>query len=157
VRKTVDTAVSFDDPNAYIAAQVEKYQARNRVLQDIVSKGDRIRATATGFEQVDNRKCTCKSYGARRKDHAEECAVEIVTDPTPVIAALKEIRLNDTYLDGLRKQVIAPDQSADITEAMTYLQDLHTANESLRAECAALRRQLDASYAEMRAVPADVV
>ena len=89
---TVGKAVQFDDPTAYVAAQVAKYQQRNRVLQEIVSKGDRIRATATGFEQVDNRKCTCKTYGARRKDHAEECAVEIVTDPGPVIAALKEIR-----------------------------------------------------------------
>ena len=156
MRKTVDKTVQFDDPNAYIAGQIQKYQQRNRVLQDIVAKGDRIRATATGQEMVDNRTCTCGSYGTRKKDHAEECAVEIVTDPTPVIAAIKEMRLNDTYLDGLRSQVTAPPESAEIAAAFEWVEQLVADLATARADLADAHTQL-AAYESGRITDAELV
>lgn len=155
-RKAVEKAVDLTDSNAYVLAQVGKYQERNRVLQEIVDRGDRVRATATGQEQLDLRTCTCKSFGSRRKDHAQDCQVQIVLDPTPRIAAIKEMRLNDARLDALRQQMVPPDQSEDMQLFLKYIEDQADENKRVKAENESLRRQLDAAYAELRAVPADM-
>ena len=136
---------SFGNDREYVMRQIRKYEERNAVLQAIIDKGDRIKATATGFEQVDNRKCTCKSYGARRKDHADDCEVEIVTDPGMVITATKEMRLNDTYLDDLRASLKPQDGTPK--EIMEMVDAIHAENKMLRARVAELEAQLKARRA----------
>ena len=130
-------------------------------MQGIVDAGPRVRATATGAAMVDFRTCTCGSYADKRKDHHPDCQVEVVLDPTPVIAAIKEMRLNDGHLSQLREQAIPPDQSADVEMAFEYVKNLHVRNEELSAvnrvltlDNSDLRQRVAELAAELAAEPA---
>jgi hypothetical protein len=88
------------------------------------------------------RTCTCGSYEKYRKDHTAGCKVTVVTDSLPVIQAIREMRLNDAALDSLRKQLVAPDQTEDMTSFLADLDAVYDENTRLKSENNHLKIQL---------------
>jgi hypothetical protein len=137
------------DKEGYILDQVSKYQSRNEVLEEIVSKGEPIKTTSIGRTQWDVRTCTCGVKARTDRDHAEECPVLPVTDSGPVITAIKELRMNNMYLDSLVKGLQHPDQTEDVIAGMAEYREIRYREvehvkeiERLTGEVDSLRSQL---------------
>lgn len=124
--------------------QVKKAQQRNVVLEEIIKAGAVIRSTSIGRVMYDPRTCTCTVKGRTDRDHAEDCAVEPVVDSGPVVAALRELRLNQAFLLSLEESNVQVDTSQLDMIVERYeaqwetIAALTAENNDLRAQLAAL-------------------
>jgi hypothetical protein len=89
------------------------------VLEEIVAEGPRVMSTAIGKVMTD------PDTG------------KVVRDASQVISAIKELRLNESYMAALVKQLDPPDESEEIGAAMAYLEELVTSKQALEARVAA--------------------
>lgn len=157
-KKTTTEVAPQIDKLAWINDQIKQYQEENTLLDQIIAKGPQIKTTATGYPALIFETCSCGTYADRRQGHADSCTVEAVTDPSPIVAAMKEKRLNRAQvadLLSLRDQLAVPkDETAEVASALEYLAQLASDCDQLRAENASLRAQVAAMDG---ATPAELV
>lgn len=122
--------------------QVKKCRDRNAVLNEIVNAGPVIRSTSIGRVMYDPRTCTCTVKGRTDRDHAEDCTVEPVVDSGPVVAALRELRLNQAFLLSLEEDNTVVDTS-QLDEIVSKYEGMWHQITALTSERDELRRQLD--------------
>jgi hypothetical protein len=136
------------DKLAWINDQIKKYQAETILLDEIIAKGAQIKSTATGFPSLDYRTCSCGTYADRRAGHSESCTIEAVTDPMPIVAAMKESRLAAAQIAellSLRDELSRPaDESEAIESATSWINSVAAENQRLLATVAELRDQVRA-------------
>jgi hypothetical protein len=158
-RKKVTAEVApVIDKLQWLNEQIAQYHSENILLDQIIEKGPQIKSTATGFPSLDFQTCTCGSFHDRRTGHADNCEVQAVTDPVPIVGALAEKRRNRAQVAELLKlrDAIQPgtDETPEIAEALAYLAQLAADNQRLTAEVEQLRAQLAALD---QAEPAELV
>jgi hypothetical protein len=145
-RKTKAVAEQLDKL-AWIEDQLRQALDEDRRLDEIISKGVQYKTTATGYPALIFETCSCKTYADRRKDHAEDCTVEAVTDPAPIVAAMREKRLNRGQVADLlrlRDEMAPPDYSADVREGMEFFETVAARNTVLEQRVKELESRLAA-------------
>lgn len=125
---------AVQDPNKYILGQVKKYTARRAVLEEIIKRGEPIKTTSIGRTQWDPRTCNCGVKSRTDRDHAEDCTVEPVTDSSPIVAAMREVRLNDQYLDQLMARIEKPNEDEEMRNAIAYVNQVIAERDAAIAE-----------------------
>lgn len=110
------------DDDTFIAMQVARYEKRNAVLEQIVAEGPRVMSTAVGKLMID------------------PDSGKVARDASQVIAAVKELRLNESYVQGLRRET--GDDTEALAEISGYISGLERENARLDADNQSLRRTL---------------
>jgi CENP-B N-terminal DNA-binding domain len=123
------------------------YQRQGRRADNVPPKG-----TATGFNQLDLRTCTCGSLSERIKDHDPACKVKPVLDERIGMDADKERRLllKEMRAESDRKDVLSDAESqALIREMVTYLDQVVQRNKYLERQLARYQGEADVMDAEI--------
>lgn len=134
------------DKLKWIEDQLRQALDEDKRLDEIIAKGPQIKTTATGYPALIFETCSCKKYADRRKDHSDDCTVEAVTDPSPIVAAMKEKRLNRgqvATLLSLREELTQPvDQSEDMQNLLSWIKEMSSDVQRLTEENEALKARL---------------
>ena len=139
--------------SAWLNDQIRKYRQRNAVLETIISAGPPIKTTSIGRTQWDPRTCTCGVKGRTDKDHDPDCAVEPVVDSAPLIAATRELRLNDAEIASLlslKEEQLGP---ADTSQWDAILEQY----EHMREEVARVNKENDHLRVQLASVTGEVM
>ena len=133
-----------ENTNEWVDDQINQYHQENIILDEIISKGPQYKTTATGYPALIFETCDCGSFGDRRSQHSAICGIQAVTDATPVVAALKEKRLNRgqiANLLSLKTEVVQVD-TTQLDAIVAGYEDKCRQISDLTAERDDLRRQL---------------
>ena len=127
--------------------QIKKYRQRNAVLETIISAGAPVRSTAIGRVMWDVRTCTCPVKAKVNVDHDDGCTVQPVLDSGPIIAATRELRLNDAdiaSLLSLKEETAEPADTSQLDMFVSQYEVMASENHELRLENERLRCEIAA-------------
>jgi hypothetical protein len=123
------------------------YQRQGKRADNVPPKG-----TATGFNQLDLRTCTCGSFAERIGDHARDCGVKPVLDERIGMDADKERRLllKEMRAESERRETLdAAESEALIAGSLIFLEQVINRNRHLERLLARYESEPDIIDAEI--------